>query len=139
MALYATTIFGGACLLFLVQPMIGKFILPWFGGSAGVWTVCMLFFQLLLLAGYAYAHGVTRWLPARVQAASQVALLAAAAISLPITPDETWKPDPEADPTLRILLLLGASIGVAYFALSTTGPLLQRWYSALHEIGRAHV
>ncbi len=131
MLLYGSTIFAGAFLLFLVQPLIGRFILPWFGGSPGVWTVCMLFFQMLLLGGYAWVHLTTRLLPIRIQAGLHLALLAAAALSLPITPDASWKPAGGADPTGRIVLLLAVCIGVAYFALSTTGPLLQRWYSAV--------
>ena len=85
MPLYALTIFTGAFLLFLVQPLIGKYILPWFGGGTGVWTTCMLFFQLLLLGGYAYAHGTTRWLKPRAQVILHLVLLGAALALLPIS------------------------------------------------------
>ena len=112
--------------------MIGKFILPWFGGSPGVWTVCMLFFQVLLLVGYAYAHLATRLLTPQRQALAHFGLLAIAVLVLPIVPAESWKPDASQEPTLHILLLLAATIGLPYFVLSTTGPLLQRWYSLLH-------
>ena len=78
MPVYALTIFLGAFLLFQLQPLVGKYILPWFGGGPGVWTSCMLFFQLVLLVGYAYAHATTRWLKPRWQAILQLALLAAA-------------------------------------------------------------
>ncbi len=129
MAAYALTIFIGAFLLFQVQPLIGKFILPWFGGGPGVWTTCMLFFQLLLVGGYAYAHLTTRHLKPRSQAALHVCLMIASLFLLPIIPAEAWKPSPGGDPTWRILVLLTATVGLPYFVLSTTGPLVQRWFS----------
>jgi hypothetical protein len=130
MPLYALTIFTGAFLLFLVQPLIGKYILPWFGGAPAVWTTCMLFFQLLLLAGYAYAHFSARWLKPRAQAILQLVLLVAAmALLRNITPADSWKPTGGADPTLRILGLLLASIGLPYFVLASTSPLMQHWFS----------
>jgi len=129
MASYALTIFVGAFLLFQVQPLMGKYILPWFGGGPGVWTTCMMFFQVLLVGGYAYAHWSARWLKPRTQAVAHLALLAAAVALLPITPGDAWKPQGAGDPTLRILLLLGASLGLPYFVLSSTGPLIQYWFS----------
>ena len=133
MSLYALTIFTGAFLLFLVQPLIGKYILPWFGGAPAVWTTCMLFFQLLLLAGYAYAHFSARWLKPRVQAIVQLVLLIAAMALLGnITPSDSWKPTDGANPTLRILGLLLASIGLPYFVLASTSPLMQHWFSRTH-------
>jgi hypothetical protein len=126
---YALAIFSGAFLLFQVQPLIGKYILPWFGGGPGVWTTCMLFFQMLLLAGYAYAHFTSRWLRPRSQAILHLALLAAALAFLPITPSNSWKPDGSENPTLYILALLGVSLGLPYFVLSSTGPLMQQWFS----------
>ena len=123
MAAYALTIFTGAFLLFQVQPLIGKYILPWFGGGPGVWTTCMLFFQVLLLGGYAYAHFTSRWLKPRTQAIVHLALLAAALALLPITPGDSWKPHGGGNPTLQILALLAASLGLPYFVLSSTGPL----------------
>src|SRR5438876_8080866 len=92
MPAYALTIFTGAFLLFGVQPLIGKYILPWFGGATGVWTTCMLFFQVVLLAGYAYAHFAARWLRPRAQVIIHLTLLTAAIASLPIIPREFWKP-----------------------------------------------
>lgn len=93
MPAFALTIFTGAFLLFQVhEPLVGKYILPWFGGGPGIWTTCMLFFQLLLLGGYAYAHAVSRYLRPRTQAILHLVLLAAALASLPITPSDTWKP-----------------------------------------------
>jgi len=124
---YAATIFLSSFLLFLVQPIIAKQILPWFGGSAGVWTTCLVFFQSVLLAGYAYADWTTRLGPRR-QAALHIALLAASLLCLPILASSGWKPQGDEQPILRILLLLGATIGLPYFLLSTTTPLLQAWY-----------
>ena len=129
MAAYALTIFTGAFLLFQVQPLIGKYILPWFGGGPGVWTTCMLFFQVLLLGGYAYAHFTSRWLKPRTQAIVHLVLLAAALALLPITPGDSWKPHGGGNPTLQILALLAASLGLPYFVLSATGPLIQQWFS----------
>ena len=126
---FALTIFTGAFLLFQVQPLIGKYILPWFGGSPGVWTTCMLFFQALLLGGYAYAHFSTTRLTPRRQVLVHLALLLLAVLLLPITPSESWKPTAGGDPVLRILLLLTVTLGLLYFVLSSTGPLLQHWFS----------
>jgi hypothetical protein len=129
MAAYALTIFIGAFLLFQVQPLMGKYILPWFGGGPGVWTTCMLFFQVLLLGGYAYAHFTTRWLRPRKQALLHLCLLVAALALLPITPNDSWKPHGGGNPTLQILALLAVSLGLPYFVLSATGPLIQHWFS----------
>src|ERR1700741_2674402 len=95
---YALTIFSGAFLLFQVQPLIAKYILPWFGGGPGVWTTCLLFFQVLLLAGYAYAHLISRWLKPRAQAIVHCALLLVSLFLLPITPREIWKPANPGEP-----------------------------------------
>lgn len=124
---FAATIFLGAFLLFQLQPLIGKYVLPWFGGATAVWATCMLFFQTLLLLGYAYAHLSTRWLSPRMAAVVHVLLLLAALCVLPISPSPRWKPGPLDDPTIRILALLTACVGLPYFVLSTTGPLLQAW------------
>ena len=126
---YALTIFVGAFLLFQVQPLIAKYILPWFGGGPAVWTTAMLFFQVVLLGGYAYAHLSIRRFSPRVQAGVHLALLAAALTQLPITPAEAWKPAAVDLPTWRILLLLTATIGLPYLVLSSTAPLLQAWFS----------
>src|SRR5580704_13233103 len=129
MILYALTILVSAFLLFQVQPIIAKIILPWFGGSAAVWTVCLLFFQLALLAGYAYAHALIRYCKPRVQILIHASLLLLSVVALPIYPGPEWKPAPLADPTWGIVSLLAAKIGIPYFLLSTTGPLLQAWYA----------
>lgn len=125
MARYALTIFLSAFLLFQVQPLIGKQILPWFGGSPAVWTTCMLFFQSLLLGGYAYAHWLSRALVPRRQGYLHVALLVGSLLFLPILPGVAWKPTGAESPTWQIMALLAATIGMPYFLLSSTGPLLQ--------------
>src|SRR5262245_54060295 len=131
MVLYAVTIFLSAFLLFQVQPLIAKMILPWFGGTAAVWTTCMLFFQLLLLGGYVYSHAyVSQRIPAR--RAVHIVLLALAAATLPLTAGAAWKPTGGEDPTGRILGLLATSVGLPYFVLSTTGPLVQAWHARSH-------
>jgi len=128
MILYAVAIFLSAFLLFQVQPLIAKIILPWFGGSAAVWSAAMVFFQLVLLAGYLYAHILIRYLRARSQTAVHITLLAISCALLPILPSTRWQPSEAGDPTLRILALLAATIGLPYFLLASTTPLLQAWY-----------
>src|SRR5580693_6411217 len=128
MLVYAASIFLSAFLLFQVQPMIAKFILPWFGGSAAVWSASLLFFQLLLLAGYLYAHCLIRYLKPKQQITVHGALLLISLVTLPIIPKDYWKPAGGTDPLAGILLLLGATIGLPYFLLSSTSPLLQAWY-----------
>jgi hypothetical protein len=123
------TIFLGAFLLFQVQPMIGKFILPWFGGSPEVWTTCLLLFQVLLLVGYGYAHISMAYLPARVAAIVHIALLLAALAMLPVVPADRFKPVDLNNPALQIFIMLLATIGLPYFILSSTGPLIQGWFS----------
>src|SRR4029453_15939673 len=121
---YAGTIFLSAFLLFLVQPIIAKQILPWFGGSSAVWTTCLVFFQSTLLAGYAYAD-LTQRLGLKRQTWLHLALLAVSLLTLPILAREAGKPQGDEAPILRILLLLTVTIGLPYFLLSTTTPLLQ--------------
>src|SRR3984893_15944122 len=128
MLLYAVTIFLSAFLLFQVQPLIAKMVLRWFGGSAAVWSASMLFFQLVLLAGYAYAHISIRFLKSRTQMLLHMALLLVSCALLPILPSPAWRPTQAGDPTARILLLLTATIGLPYFLLSSTSPLLQAWF-----------
>lgn len=127
--LYACTIFLSAFLLFQIQPIIGKMILPWFGGSASVWTTCLLFFQSVLLAGYLYAHWSVRLLTPAQQGVLHIALLFVSITMLPIGLADGWKPTGNEDPTARILGLLALSIGLPYLLLSTTGPLLQAWFA----------
>ncbi len=132
---YGVTIFVGAFLLFEIEPLIAKRILPWFGGAAAVWIICLLFFQLVLLFGYAYAHWLTSKFAAKTQSQIHSALLAASILLLPVYPKERWQPTPSQSPTLHILLLLAATIGLPYFLISSTSPLFQRWYAAQHKTG----
>lgn len=127
MVLYGLTIFTGAFLLFLVQPLMGKYLLPWFGGGPGVWTACLLFFQVMLLGGYAYAHLLTTHLRPRRQALVHLTFLGLALCFLPVIPHPDLAPATDAMPILRILGVLAATVGVPYLVLSATGPLLQRW------------
>jgi hypothetical protein len=129
MILFALTIFASAFLLFLVQPIIAKQILPWFGGSAAVWTTCLVFFQAALLAGYAYADVVVRRVVIRRQVLLHVGLLAASVLFLPIVPGAFWKPAGTESPAALILGLLTVTLGLPYFLLSTTSPLLQAWFA----------
>ncbi len=128
----AATIFVSAFLLFQVQPVITKKILPWFGGSPAVWTTCVLFFQLVLLGGYAYAHVVTHQVKTRWQSIVHLAIVLVAVLTLPIVPVDWWKPTDGERPALRILILLTAVVGLPYFVLSTTGPLVQAWFSKIY-------
>jgi len=125
---YGLVIFISAFLIFLVQPLIAKQILPWFGGSAAVWGTCLLFFQTALLAGYAYADAVNRWLTIRRQVILHTALLLLAALTMPIIAAEHWRPSGEEEPISRIIGLLIATIGLPYFLLATTTPLVGSWY-----------
>lgn len=119
----------GSFLLFQVQPVIGRYILPWFGGGASVWTACMLFFQIFLLGGYAYAYLLTRYLPPRKQVVLHLALLSASLLLMPVTPAETWKPVDSNNPVFRIVVLLCFTIGGPFLLLASTGPLIQKWFS----------
>src|SRR5512147_988034 len=103
MIIYAATVFVSAFLLFLVQPLLAKYILPWFGGSPGVWTTCLLFFQVLLTAGYSYAHLLARRFSERSQAAVTLTFLLLTIASLPITPSRGWVPQDVSTPTWQIL------------------------------------
>jgi hypothetical protein len=117
--LIPVTIFLSAFLLFQVQPIMGRFIVPWFGGTPAVWSVCLLFFQAMLLAGYAYAHWLRR---SRIH----VLLLGVSLAFLPVIPTRPAMTD---TPSARILLLLAVTVGAPYFLLSATAPLLQKWSS----------
>lgn len=130
MATLAGAVFASAFLLFLVQPLIAKQILPWFGGTAAVWTLCVVFFQTLLVAGYAYADRLTR-MPWRRQVLVHGIVVLAACATLPILADPSWKPLDGRDPSIRILLVLAVTVGLPYFVLSTTSPLMQSWFSRL--------
>ena len=117
-----------AFLLFLLQPIMAKQILPWFGGSASVWNTCVFFFQLLLLLGYLYAHGLVRFAAPRAQAYIHIGMLALCLVSLPVIASGYWKSG-DVDPAVRILMMLATTVGLPYFLLSSTSPLLQAWYA----------
>jgi hypothetical protein len=130
---YLFTIFLSSFLLFLVQPLITKFILPWFGGGAAIWNVCLIFFQTTLLAGYFYSHLITTYLKKKSQFILHLTLLLVSLLSLPIIPSLIWKPVDSSNPTFKILGLLFVTIGLPYFLLSTTSPLIQVWFNKEYE------
>ncbi|AFE07348.1 ferrichrome ABC transporter permease [Corallococcus coralloides DSM 2259] len=138
MVRYALAIFTSAFLLFGVQPLAGRYALPWYGGTPAVWTACMLFFQAVLLAGYAYAHAVASRLRPRAQAALHLSLLVVALAALaaraswtgsPLAPGDGWRPVDDHLPVLRLMRMLAATLGLPFFVLSTTGPLIQSWFA----------
>jgi hypothetical protein len=131
--LYALTVFISAFLLFQVQPMIAKMILPWFGGAAAVWITCMLFFQVALLAGYIYAHLLISHVRPRGQILIHLAMLCVSLCLLPVTPGQELRVMKDTDPLLHLLIILTTSVGLPYFQLSTTSPLLQSWYASAYR------
>ncbi len=126
-SLFGSTIFLSAFLLFSVEPLVAKRILPWFGGSAAVWSTCLVFYQCALLLGYLYARAVTRYLRPALQFAAQAVLLGASLLVLPIGPGSNWKPESIAHPVRLILTMLAAAIGLPFVTMSATNPLLQHW------------
>ncbi|HJZ56581.1 MAG TPA: fused MFS/spermidine synthase [Gemmataceae bacterium] len=138
-ALYAATLFVGATLLFLVQPLVGKLLLPLVGGTPGVWNTCMVFFQAVLLGGYLYAHAATAQLGVRRQAAAHLGVLlvvlvafqvAITATGSPVAAPASLIPEDEDYPIVGVVTLLAVAVGVPFFVLSTTSPLLQRWFAS---------
>ncbi|MBM3391956.1 MAG: hypothetical protein FJY34_08305 [Betaproteobacteria bacterium] len=129
MPLFAVTVFLSAFLLFQIQPMVAKMILPWFGGSSSVWSTCMVFFQAELLLGYFYVHWLHETLAPRRQTLVHVALLLASLATLPVAADPSWTETAQAHPTLSVLGVLAFAVGLPYLLLSTTGPLMQAWYA----------
>jgi SAM-dependent methyltransferase len=130
LAIYALAILAGATLVFLVQPLTARLLLPRFGGSPAVWTTSLLFFQVALLLGYAWAHLTTTKLGLRRQPWAQLALLLAPLLVLPIALP-TWSSPPSGtEPALWLLLVLGATVGIPYVAVTTASPVLQRWFAA---------
>ncbi len=127
--LYSVTMFAGATLLFVVQPMVGKMILPLLGGTPAVWSTCMVFFQAALLGGYAYAHASTAWLSVRRQMLLHLALLALPLAVLPLAVNPALLRGGESNPILDVLLLLSLSVGLPFLVVSATAPLIQKWFT----------
>ena len=127
--LFATTVFASAFLIFFVQPMVGKHILPWFGGAPAVWTVCLAFYQLSLFVGYGYAHLLNDRVRPNRQLIVHAILFASALLVLPVLPAESWEPRGGAPPSLHILSMLAVNVGPPFLLLAATGPLLQAWFA----------
>ena len=127
---FALTIFTSAFLLFQVQPLLSKQILPWFGGSPAVWTTAMLFFQSLLCLGYFYAHALANLSSRKTQARIHLfVLIVAAVLASRVLPGVDLRPESSDSPVLQVLQILGLSVGLPYFCLATTGPLVQHWFT----------
>src|SRR5262245_50379670 len=129
LALFAVTIFTGSALLFLVQPMFARMVLPLLGGSPAVWNTAMVFYQAALLAGYAYAHGSTAYLGARRQSILQLVLLVFPLAFLPLAVPAGWTPPTNSSPLPWMLGLMTVAVGLPFFAVATMSPLLQRWFN----------
>ena len=127
--LFAATTFASAFLIFLVQPIVAKRIVPWFGGVPAVWSLCLAFYQTMLFAGYAYAYLLIARAGPRTQLAVHAAVVAAAALALPVLPGEAWRPEGTEDPTAQILAMLLANVALPFLALAATGPLVAVWFS----------
>lgn len=130
---FGVTLFLSAALLFLVEPMFARIVLPYLGGSPAVWNTCVVFFQAAMLAGYAYAHLLTRHLPLRAQVAIHLTLIAAAALVLPVAIPEGWVPPVDRTPVPSLLGLLLLTVGAPFFIVSSTAPLLQTWFSRTRD------
>lgn len=129
----AITVFLSAVLLFQIQPVYSKYILPWFGGAPQVWTTALVFFQTMLLGGYAYAHFLASRLQPRGQFLLHGALLLLSLLFVPVIPADAWKPAGTEIPTWRILAMLAATLGLPYFLLSSTSPLVQSWIARFRD------
>ena len=126
---YAATLFVSAMLLFIIQPMVGKMVLPVLGGTPSIWNTCMFFFQTVVLAGYAYAHGSVAWLGVRLQAGFHILLLLIPLFLLPIGIATGIAPSPETCPIAWLLWRLTVSVGLPLFLVAGTAPLLQQWFA----------
>jgi spermidine synthase len=127
--LFIATTFASAFLIFLVQPLVGKRIVPWFGGVPSVWSLCLAFYQTTLFAGYAYAYLLIGRASPRGQFALHAAAVVAAVIALPVLPGDAWQPDGSGDPSAQILAILFANVALPFFVLAATGPLVAVWFS----------
>jgi spermidine synthase len=133
LAAFIAAIFVSASLLFAVQPLFTKLVLPRFGGSPSVWSVAMVFFQAVLLAGYAYAHLLTRYLPLRYAIAVHLAVMLAAVAALPLSIAEGWGRPPAHGEAFYLIGLFSVSVGLPFFALAANSPLLQAWFARSHH------
>ena len=131
--LFALTLFVSATLLFIVEPMFGKMVLPLLGGTPAIWNTCMVFFQAVLLAGYAYAHVTASSLKPRWQAAIHLGVVVLTAVSLPIAIAPGWTPPSEGNPAVWLLGLLAVSVGLPFFVISTTAPMVQKWFAGTNH------
>ena len=127
--LFVTASFAAACLIFLVQPMVGKRVLPWFGGAPAVWALCLAFYQTVLFAGYTYAHLLSRYLRPTHQTLFHGIALGLAFLSLPVLPGESWKPDGSEEASLAILAALAVHVAPSFLVLAGTAPLVQTWFA----------
>jgi spermidine synthase len=130
LTLVGVTIFLGASLLFLVQPMFARMALPLLGGAPAVWTTAMVFYQATLLVGYAYAHVTVRWLGVRRQAGLHLLILLLPLVTLPIALPADWIPAGDSSPIPWLLALFAVAVGLPFFAVSATSPVLQAWFAA---------
>ena len=138
LAIFIASVFLSAALLFVVQPMFAKMVLPRLGGAPSVWSVAMVFFQSALLAGYAYAHLLTRYVPGRVSIIVHLALMITAFFALPLAIAAGWGRPPVSGQAFWLLGLFAASIGLPFFALAANGPLLQAWFArSEHKAAKA--
>ena len=129
---FAVSMCLSAALLFLVEPMLAKMMLPMLGGTPAVWNTCLVFFQALLLAGYLYAHAIIRWLGKRTQIAVHITLVLLPLLIagvLPLHLPADWQPPADSNPVLWIMVMLLAAVGLPFFALSSTTPIMQRWFA----------
>jgi hypothetical protein len=131
MSPFLLSVFLSAFLLFQLQPIIARFILPAYGGTPAVWTACMMFFQVALLCGYLYAHLLANFVPAKRQPLVHLSLLVLSLLLLPVGTPDSWTPTVGGLPALEILVLLALSVGVPFILISASGPLLQHWYSGV--------
>jgi spermidine synthase len=130
--LFVSAILASAFLIFLVQPMVGKRILPWFGGVPSVWTLCLAFYQTTLFVGYAYAHLLIRFASPTIQLIVHALVIGTAWLVLPVLPDSTWQPVGVDTPTSDIFRMLTSNVALPFLVLASTGPLVQAWFARTH-------
>ena len=130
-ALFIASAFASAFLIFLVQPMVGKRIIPWFGGAPGTWMVCLAFYQVTLFLGYAYAHGLMQLARPSIQFCTHALLVVAALCALPVLPGPHWAPEGPSAPITSILAMMTASVALPFLTLAATGPLVQAWFARI--------